>query len=172
MMPKLDRTAQTDQHGSAAARRTSNVLLGVLYSNCEISSIFEGQDHVALSQQWRPSDLQWRPNMTAVATNFVAVAKRFVATVVRWFAVAKPPQGRGGKRNGEEAVGSRERIGGHRVHAHQMSQKGQGNHLSKMIMMATKHLAGTSGTSSPAIYRGSSQGSSNPLSLLISEFFF
>ena len=31
-----------------------------------------------------------------------------------------------------------------------MSQKGQGNHLSKMIMMATKHLAGTSGTSSPA----------------------
>ena len=25
-----------------------------------------------------------------------AVAKRFVATVVRWFAVAKPPQGRGG----------------------------------------------------------------------------
>ena len=34
--------------------------------------------------------------MTAVATNFVAVAKRFVATVVRWFAVAKPPQARGG----------------------------------------------------------------------------
>ena len=31
-----------------------------------------------------------------------------------------------------------------------MSQKGQGNHLSKMIMMTTKHLAGTSGTSSPA----------------------
>jgi hypothetical protein len=70
MMPKLDRTAQTDQHGSAAARRTSNVLLGVLYSNCEISSIFEGQDHVALSQQWRPSDLPWRPNMTAVATKY------------------------------------------------------------------------------------------------------
>ena len=40
--------------------------------------------------------MPWRPNMTAVATNFVAVAKRFVATVVRWFAVAKPPQGRGG----------------------------------------------------------------------------
>ena len=52
---------------------------------------------------------------------------------------------------GNEVVSARQRIGGRGVHTHQTTSKGQGNHLRRLIVVATKHSARTSGTSAPEL---------------------